>query len=283
MSTMKTIGVDIGGSSIKGGFFVNGHVHKRFRYSIKQCKTQEEIFSVLFKVIGALMKNGVSYIGIISAGDIDPDKGVVTKCNNIPAWNGARIKDRVEERFGVPVYVENDAIGALIGECSRHKRLSNITMIMFGTGIGGASLINGKIDRTDMTKWGHMELVPNGRECTCGKKGCAEAYLSVTALKSFAKDMYGESILTKEILERYKKGDEIAKTMFSQYAVLLNLFLRRIDEKIHPELIVLGGGIMESKEVFEKLVDYPKNKYCFSSFGGDAGFYGASKLGERRI
>lgn len=273
-----TIGVDVGGSSIKGALLLDGKIIKTASFSISGNKTFDESFAGLQNVIDQLYFQNVEKIGIVTTGVVDPKEGVVLFSVNIQGWSGARLKERVQKKYHVPTYVENDAIGALIAEASCYPDLKNITMLTFGTGVGGASLIDGKISRNPAHAWGARSIVPSGRMGKFGEAGSAEMYLSATALKKDASSFFHKRMRTKEIIQCFKRQDPIAVKVMEKYAKRLESFLLLIEKEIHPELIILGGGLMEATEAIRPLIKIPEEKYAFAHYGNKAGIVGASML-----
>lgn len=276
---MKKIGLDLGGTTIKGALFDDEN--NVIKISTKATRGQEgrkAIFTALCSLIDELMDEGVELIGVSSAGNIDPDKGVcVYATDNLLGWTGADIRGTVEERYQVKCQVDNDAICALKGELAFYPRAKNATMLTFGTGVGGASLVNGKILRGknfDAARWGHVILVPNGRACNCGKVGCAESYLSATALVKRAKGRLPDLKDCKELFSLYRDGNKVAQAVLGDFGFHLNLLLDNIRTALAPERIILGGGVTKSEDVFQKLITN-KSDVCFARLGDMAGAYGA--------
>jgi len=274
---MKAIGIDLGGTKVKGGLFDDGYLLKISRNSTDIAHSREEVVLAVKKTIDELMVPEVGRIGIVSAGDIDPEKGLCTLAYNIPGWTGCPIKAVFEDLYHLPVFVENDAMGALWGELTLLPEKKNVTMLTFGTGVGGASIIDGKLSRSSKTAWGHVNLIPNGRACTCGQKGCAEMYLSANALLALAQEKIPTLHSTIELNDLYMKGNPAARMVMKQYADWLNLFLNKITEEVHPALIILGGGLMNAK-MMKGLIRLPSNRYLFAQLGNQAGIVGAQAL-----
>lgn len=276
---MARLGIDIGGSSIKVGVFVNGKLKAAFSNPTHHPDGREDVLRLLYCAIASASKGiTVDSIGVVSAGDIDIKTGTITRAINIKGWTGCPLKTLLENKYKVRVDVDNDAVGALMGERSVLPIKDNITMLTFKTGVGGASLINGSISRDAKTTWGHRTLVKDGRPCICGGKGCAEAYLSATALSKDAEPIFGRHINTFEILKKYWQQDERAVLLINNFAFYLNMFLKQIDKEIHPDMIVLGGGLMSAKESWRPLIKYDPSRYCFASLDNRAGIVGANLL-----
>lgn len=275
---MKVIGVDIGGTTIKGALFENGKIIGEASLSTHGKEGREKILESLFGVIASLIDKDVEHIGISSAGNIDPERGVcVYATDNLLGWSGLDVKTTVQNEFGADCVVDNDAVCALKGELTVYPEARNATMLTFGTGVGGASLINGKILRGknfDAGRWGHFCLVKNGRKCNCGKRGCAETYLSATALLKDGRKKIKNLTSCKELFELASSGDERAKAVLRKFGENLNLLLDDIRTAIAPDLIILGGGVAQSEELISELIT-KKDDVTFARFGNRAGMIGA--------
>ena len=276
---MKKIGVDLGGTTIKGALFDGDN--KIIKSSSEPTRGKEgrsAIFQALFSLIDALMEDGVELIGISSAGNIDPATGVcVYATDNLMGWTGADIRGEVEKRYHIPCKADNDAVCALKGELSFYPEVKNATMLTFGTGVGGASLVNGQILRGakfDAARWGHLVLVPNGRACNCGKCGCAENYLSATALVKRGKESIPDLEDCKQLFRLAEEGNKAAEAVLEEFGFYLNCLLDNIRTALAPERIILGGGVAKSQDAFLKLLT-KKEDVCFVRLGDMAGALGA--------
>lgn len=283
--SIKAIGIDIGGTTIKGGLFEVGTAADGSVPLKEVClpthgkEGREKILGSLFRVISALKERGeVQRIGISSAGNIDNERGIcVYATDNLLGWTGIHLKEEVENRFGLPCSVDNDAICALKGELFAHPNVLNATMLTFGTGVGGASLINGEIVRGknfDGGRWGHFSLVKNGRKCNCGKRGCAETYLSATALLKDGRKKIKNLTDVKELFQLAEKKDERAEAVLAAFGENLNLLLDDIRTAIAPETIILGGGVAQSEKLIFDRIER-KDDIAFARLGNRAGMFGA--------
>lgn len=279
---MKVIGVDIGGTAIKAGYFSSNQMLESLRYPTNASKGQEAVLRQILDAIHALIKSHghPQSIGVVSAGDID-ERGVYGKVHNIECLEGFALGHVLEMAFHVPVYTANDAVGALLCEMNRFPTLSNLVVLTFGTGVGCATLIDGKIMHDERYDYGHRVLVQDGEPCRCGKCGCAETYLSATALKKFAKLAYGKEIKTLDFFTRVRRKEKEALSVFHDYCSLLNLLLSKIEKDLKPQKIVLGGGVMGAKDVFVPAIRLEQGLYAFSEAGTKAGIIGASVLAQR--
>jgi glucokinase len=279
---MKKIGVDIGGTTIKGARFdENGGIEAEFSAPTHGNEGREQILEALFSVIDTLNCGSVCGIGISSAGNIDPSSGIcVYATDNLLGWTGTEIRSVIENRYGLLCRVDNDAVCALKGELSFYPDLRNVTMLTFGTGVGGASFINGDFVRGkhfDAARWGHVCLSPKGRACNCGRRGCAESYLSATALLRYGKEAIPSLSSCKELFERYAAGERAAIKQLKTFGRYLNLLLTQIRTAIAPELILLGGGVVQSEEIVKSLIE-DTSDIAFARLGNRAGVYGAVSI-----
>jgi Transcriptional regulator/sugar kinase len=278
---MRNIGVDIGGTSIKAGLYENGLLLMKTS-SLTPKEGRESVFAALYRLLDLLGVKDVETIGIVSAGEIDEKRGVSLRTVNIPGWSGAPIKETIERRYGIPTSVDNDAIGALIGECHFLPGYSNAAIITFGTGIGYARLYGGHVDRETRIEWGHRELVKGGRVCGCGKNGCVETYLSASALAKEATTAYSQDVCAQELFGLYERGEEKAKAIVSRFKENLNAFLNLVLTEDKPDIMILDGGLMNSQEQIRKLITISPEKYCFGSLHNEAGMFGAMLLGSKQ-
>lgn len=283
---MKIIGCDVGGTEIKGKLYYKGFV-KEYKKKTNQLQGKESILNTLKDVIRELWDNDVCAIGIVTAGAVDTRTGsLVGNKGTLSEWSDFSIKEEIQKCFQVPTYVQNDANGAMIAEMESYLKqgINNAVMITLGTGVGTGLYINGKLynGSTYQVEFGHMVLYPNGILCTCGQKGCVESYVSGTALTKMGKELIGDDIIHGSmIFDLYKNGHQVAIDVIRNYVKDLSLFLENIDKIIDPEIFIIGGGVIHSKDILLKelssvLKDF---KPIFPAvYGNDAGVRGAVLL-----
>lgn len=277
---MLKIGVDIGGTNIKG--ILVDEDNKILKSTSKPTNGKvgrETIKKSLFEVIDFLFCNDVKLIGVSSAGNIDPNTGVcVYATDNLKGWTGYDIKSDLENKYSVKTIVDNDAVCALKAELDNYPDAENVVMITFGTGIGGAVMSGGKIIRGknfDGGRLGHIVLVPGGRPCNCGKLGCAETYLSCTALKTQA-DKKSKTNGVRELFDLYRLGNENAIEVLKEFSYYLNIFLDNIRTAYSPEYIILGGGLAANDKILLSLIN-DKTGVEIAKYANQAGALGALK------
>lgn len=252
---MTIIACDIGGTAIKGARFSEG-VDATAERPNDQSRGKDSTMDVLWEVIDALWQDNVERIGIVTAGAVDPVSGhIVGNTGTLRGWVGFSIKDAVQEHYGVPCFVDNDANGALLAEIEPYQRqgVKDAVMITLGTGVGSGVLVNGTILRgaNHQIELGHMTLYPHGKRCTCGERGCAEQYLSGRALTKRARDEVDSAIHHgRELFELVRTGDSRAVAMLDGYLEDLVVFLHTIYRSFDPQLILIGGGVSDAGDVF---------------------------------
>lgn len=310
---MYYVGIDIGGMSIKVGFVdKEGNIASKFTIPIIPDEAQEETILNLAKSVNEHAKEKgyeILGIGIGCPGSIDSINGVCDYSNNLN-WHHLDIVGIIEKECKVKAKITNDANAAILGEVKFGiaKNYKNVVMLTLGTGVGGGLYIENKLYEGNKGKGaelGHALFRYNGRQCTCGRKGCIEAYCSASALiadtkKAMKKDRkslmweYCEYDLGRvngrTAFDCAKEGDKTAiKVVNTYYDYLTNAIIIYCNI-FRPDAIVLGGGISNQKEnlikplekrLIEQHYGYkctPKVELLIASLGNDAGLLGAAAL-----
>ena len=296
---MYSIGIDIGGMSVKVGVVEKGEI-----FAIRTIPTSSstEYNDFLSQVTGTLeeliedaREKELDMIGISSCGLIDSKAGKITYSNNIK-WEDKSIVTDIKKRFAVPVRIANDAKCALLAEAvlGAGKEYDRVCMITLGTGVGGGFLTGKKLDSgtpyADASGiLGHMTVVTDGKECTCGHHGCLEAYASASALMAAYKEETGQDITAKDIFDRVRGEEPAAIKVFGSFKKYLGDGLISFGNILRPEVIVLGGGVASSADLFLDYLEEYVNKGIFgrkalpikitaAMLGNAAGMIGATLL-----
>ena len=312
---MIAIGVDIGGTSIKGAFInERGEILSRFSMKVDKEKSPEEEIGKLCDIINAAIKEGnyegkVAGIGIGSPGTLDMDNGIIIYSPNLAKWAGFNIKKFMYGKTGLPVELNNDANVAALGEAKfgSGAKYKSAIMLTLGTGVGGGIIIDGKIydgNKHQGAELGHMSIRMGGRQCGCGRKGCLEAYASATALIKDTREMmekHPESALTEIEKElggvdarnafiADQRGDKYGRKLVRDYVKFLSEGLLNYCNIFRPEVIILSGGVAnEGENLLKRIRRYlKKNTYGMrgsekvavvtSQLGYDSGKIGAACL-----
>jgi glucokinase len=193
-------------------------------------------------------------VGIGCAGPVNPVTGTIHNPFTLPGWEGANPVRVLEERFGVPTHLENDADAAVLGEtfAGSARSLREVVMLTFGTGVGGGALVGGRVYRGvngEHPEIGHILVGPEGPECYCGVRGCLESLASGTALaKAGRAEGFGDAA---EVFERAAAGDGSASRLVDRAVAAVASAFWTILHTFMPQQVVFGGGLMERQfEVF---------------------------------
>ncbi|GIM29233.1 glucokinase [Clostridium polyendosporum] len=310
MKDRYVIGIDLGGTKISGAV-ANFEGDIIFKYTLPTKAEEGEkavldrIIAVVKKVIeeSKLDKDAIVSIGIGSPGPLDAKEGKIITTPNLPFKNFNIVKPLVDE-FHIPVYLDNDANVAAIGEYvfGAGKETNNMVFITVSTGIGGGAILNGKIYRgntCNALEIGHMTLEKNGPRCNCGNYGCAEALASGTAIGKFAREVVEKgqktslsnykNITSYEVFKEAENGDFEAQNILNTALHYLGISVSNVITSFDPEMVVIGGGVSKGgKIVFDKVNEVVKER-CFKSMakntkivpaalGTDAGVIGAVAL-----
>ncbi|NLM09897.1 MAG: ROK family glucokinase [Clostridiaceae bacterium] len=315
---MYYIGIDLGGTNIAAGI-VSDSLQLIAKKSIPTGKDRDytEIIEDMAQLSHELIKEAglttedIEYIGIGSPGVCDRENGILLYANNIN-FNDVPMAKEMQKHISLPVFIENDANCAALGEslAGAAKDVSDSVTITLGTGIGGGIVINKRIFSgfNGMAgEIGHTLLVFDGELCTCGKRGCWEAYASATALIRQTRAAAEENpnsainrlvdgnlnlINAKTAFDAMRLGDHTGIKVVDQYIIYLAEGIANIIVFLQPEKIVIGGGISKEGEtllkplrkavkerLYYKKEDVPQAKLVTAEIGNDAGIVGAAMLG----
>ncbi len=223
-------------------------------------------------VVAALCENRkVEAVGISSCGLVNSGQGKIVYSNNI-GWEDKRIAADLLERTALPVRVANDAKCAALAEAvyGAGRAYQRVCMITLGTGVGGGFVCGGRLPAGLYADadgiMGHITVERGGRLCSCGRKGCLEAYASATAVMGAYREMTGENLAAKEIFMRAKAGEGAACKVLSEFRYYLAEGLISLVNVLRPEVVIIGGGLCASSALFIKEVEEQVNRYAF---GGD--------------
>lgn len=274
------IGIDIGGTDTKIGLV---DVHNKLLDSVciptkAERPADEVIRTVAETALSILDKNGIAMeqcvgVGIGVPGTVDRKKGIVRYSNNI-RWEDVPLVKEMSTYLPIPVEIANDADCAALGEtiAGAGKECSDVVMITLGTGVGGGVVLDGEIYEgrgIGGSELGHMVIVENGEPCTCGRRGCLEAYASATALKREAKRASKKELIPSEIFALAKQGDPAMKEVVETYIRRLGLGIVNIVNIFRPQLVLLGGGISGQGESLLVPLRRILSEECFGGERGD--------------
>lgn len=318
---MYYIGVDLGGTNIAVGIVDKDlKIVKKGSVPTLPNRDGELIIKDMAALAEKLLKelniplSEVAYAGIASPGTANCDTGVIEYANNLP-FRDFPIAEYFKKYLPVSkVLVENDANAAALAESlvGAAKGTSISVMITLGTGVGGGIIINNKVFsgfNHAGAELGHTVIEYNGKQCSCGRRGCFEAYSSATGLTNMTKEkilecklkgipslMVTESeanghVSARTAFSAMKQGDEAAKEVVDKYISYLACGLTNMINIFQPEVLSIGGGVCNERDYLIKPLmkimnneqytrsNDKKTKVLIAELGNDAGIIGAAGLG----
>ena len=318
---MYYIGVDLGGTNIAVGIVdENKQIVIKGSVPTNAPRAGELIVKDMADLSARLLKEAdislseVAYVGIVSPGTVNPQKGVIEYANNL-GFHNFPIEDVFKKHLPIKtVLVENDANAAALGEAlaGAAKGSKSCIMVTLGTGVGGGIIIDGKVYsgfNHAAGEIGHVVIEQGGRRCTCGRRGCWEAYSSATALTQMSQEMIIEceakgvptlmldeykkhgKVTARTAFDAQKKGDAMGTRMVETYIDYLACGVANMINIFQPEVLCIGGGVSGEKQFLtdplNAIVDREqytrantvKTKIVVATLGNDAGIIGAAGLG----
>lgn len=314
---MYYIGIDLGGTNIHAGL-VNEKGEMLSQAETPTPRGAEAVADAIAEAgRNAALQAGIALsevrsLGLASAGSIDPEEGMV-----LHAWNlgldHVPLARMVSERLDLPTVLENDANAAALGEfvAGAGRDYRSLVAVTLGTGVGCGAVLDGKLftgfNYAGM-EGGHMVIHRGGRPCTCGRKGCWEAYASATGLILSAREAMPahpdsalwklaptlEEVTGKAVFDALDAGDELAQQVVNQYLGDLACGIVNLINLFQPEVLCIGGGISRQGEKLLKPLrdvldqeeftrDSPRRtRLCAAKLGGEAGIIGAALVPEYR-
>ena len=315
---MYRIGVDLGGTNIAVGVIDESYnIIGRGKVKTRAPRPAEAIFDSIKEAVDmAVVNAGINYdeitsVGIGTPGSVNKETGAIEFSNNLKFHN-VPAKAMLEERLKKPVYLENDANAAALGEAVAGcgHGVKDFVAVTLGTGVGSGIIIDGKIYRGSNFcggEMGHMVINVDGIPWNCGRKGCWEKYASATALVSQAVEAMQNdkaSLLWqtcdgdlnkvdgKSIFEALDMGDATAKSVVDRYLYYVSIGIANVINALQPEAVCVGGGISgQGEKILQPIREIVKaERYSVyadkqaailpAALGNDAGIIGAALLDD---
>jgi glucokinase-like ROK family protein len=259
------VGIDLGGTHTKCGLVTNGgELLSHFSAPTPWNEGREVLLKHLEQCASTCLSEARARglepeaLGLATAGWVDADSGeVVYATENLPGWTGANPGVHLSRALGLPVAVENDANALAVGEkqFGAAKNATNFVCITLGTGVGGGCYVGGRLNRGGhffANALGHVPVVPGGLPCTCGKKGCLEAYANATALLRYAN--HGSFTSCEAIIAAANAGDQAAQCALKALAKYLGIGCTSMVNVLDPQMVILAGGLAQNNPLLVKLL-----------------------------
>ncbi len=316
---MNFIGIDLGGTQIKAGIISKeGKVIGKTKVDTPVKEGINAIVDAIYGLIDRLLKTNkldlqsIKGIGIGIPG-VCNSEGLVYYATNL-FWTNVPLGQMLKEKINIPIFVENDATIAAIGEstCGATRGSSNSIFITLGTGVGGGFIINGDVYSGNHgigSEIGHMMVGKNFYDCNCGSNGCLETFASGTALVKYTKKLLEDpsnSLILKKlnnnmdlldarlIFDCAKEGDLVANKAVDRLVKYLSIGIANLINLLDPEIIAIGGGMSRAGDfLLDKLNnEVPKyiwlksmnlTKIVLASLQNDAGIVGAGMYARGRL
>ena len=295
------IGIDLGGTKIAGVITdLKGNIIKEnIIKTMAEYGDKAIVLRIINLIEDLIISSGktledIRAVGIGSPGPLDPKRGIIITTPNLPFENFDIITP-IKEKFNVPVFLDNDANVAAIGEYTlgAGKNTKNMVYITVSTGIGGGAIINGKIYRGNTfnaLEIGHMTLLPDGPKCNCGNYGCFEALASGTAISKRAEEAVESGrdtsllnyfkITSYEVFKEAEKGDSVSRHIIDSSLEYLGIGIANIITLFDPEVIILGGGVMKAGQIIFDRIKEVVDQRCFKNMASACKIV-PSALGEK--
>lgn len=299
---MYLIGIDVGGTHTKFGLIKDGEL-------LKTLKVSTNAFDIIRQVVNGARElsqsAGIPFEDISGVAVGFPGMvidNIVKESPNIGLQNCNIVDILTSEFDGKPVIAMNDAELAVLAEhrMGAGEDCDNMVLVTIGTGVGGGVIIDKQlyVGKGGAGELGHIVLEKDGRECRCGRKGCAEQYISLTALDRMTRELHpnfldtrvvlpeGSKIDASELVKAYKVNDSLAITVVDKYVGLLKDYVLNLCNLLRPDKVVIGGGLCHAPEIIDMVAKVcKKESFGFANspsvdiipakLGNEAGILGA--------
>ncbi|MHC4503250.1 MAG: ROK family protein [Planctomycetota bacterium] len=318
MAERKLIGIDLGGTNLRAAAVdEKGRILGRARTDTRAAEGPDAVIARLAEVAREAARDAgfdlaeAAACCVGSPGPLDAATGVVIMTPNLPGWDNTPVASPMTRLTGVPTFLENDANSACWGEFWRGagRGSSEMAIYTLGTGVGGSVVVAGRLHRGRDQMAGHLGhaiLVPDGRQCNCGAKGCLEQYCSATAVAREARgatrggektglgEIAPEEITARAVHEAAVAGSAYCKALIERTGRYLGIGIASLVNTLDPQVVVIFGGMAAAGEMLlgpcreavrEHALPPAKDRVRIvpAELGEDAGVIGAAGLALRRL
>lgn len=268
VSSNLVFAVDLGGTHLRAALVDGaGKIHTHLKRHTPKENSPEVLVEALASVADEWRGDHGPIIGasVMVPGAVDRAQAVVLSAPNLPSLINFGLKAVLQERLGWPVFLENDANAAAVGEMwlGAARGCRDVVSVTLGTGVGGGMVLGGKLWRGAhgaAGEIGHTTVDPfSGLKCKCGNTGCLELFASATAIVRMAREslkqfpqatLSAENLTAEKVYDAGREGDELALSVFRRAGKYLGIGLANLTSLIDPEIIVINGGVVNGWDLF---------------------------------
>jgi len=264
---VPVLALDIGGTKLAVGLLTaDGEVLSSVMVPTEPTATPEEVLATLSAMSETAVREArvrwsdLRGVGVSFGGPVDFPSGTTVTCHHLPGWEGVPLRDLVSQQTNLPVVMDNDANAAALGEAvfGAARGCEHVLYVTVSTGIGAGLVLNGRVHRGANSmagELGHTLIVPDGPECSCGRRGCLEAVAAGPAIARAAREALAgdEPSLLRSLAELTAKDvaeaaptDALAARVIAQAGAHLGLALAGAVNLVNPEIVVIGGGVSQA-------------------------------------
>jgi len=299
--------VDLGGTHLRVALVDDtGRILKQHKQDTPKGDSADDIIDALIQVSERwdCKELPVVAVSIMVPGAVDCAKAVVVQAPNLPSLVNFPLKAELQQRLGWPVYLENDANAAVVGEMwmGAARGCRNVVSVTLGTGVGGGVILDGKLWRGShgsAGEIGHTTVDPfSGLKCKCGNIGCLELFASATAIVRMTREtlslfpetsLKSDELTAEKVYDAGREGDELALAVFKRFGMYLGIGLANLINLIDPQIIVITGGVVNGWDLFAGEMYRQVEERAFrttaqqvkiakAECGDNAGLLGAARL-----
>jgi glucokinase len=307
VSSNLVFAVDLGGTHLRAALVDStGKIHTHLKRHTPKDNSPQVVVDALAAVAHEWRAGYGPIIGasVMVPGAVDSAQAVVLSAPNLPSLIDFRLKAVLQDQLGWPVFLENDANAAAVGEMwlGAARGCRDVVSVTLGTGVGGGMVLGGKVWRGahgSAGEIGHATVDPfSGLKCKCGNTGCLELFASATAIVRMAREslsqfpqatLDAENLTAERVFDAGRRGDELALSVFRRAGKYLGIGLANLMSLIDPEIIVINGGVVNGWDLFaadmyqeieERAFEATAKhiKIARAECGDNAGLLGAAKL-----